>query len=252
MISHILCYGSQIWGYEFCQTIESIQNMFCKRYINVCRNTNTCIALGECGRLPLCITYYTNCVRYWCNLLQMSPNRYPRKCYLLLKSLDESGRSCWAIKVKDLLYMYGFGYVWISQDVGDKKLFISKFKQRLTDCFTQDWQRAVNDSSRCTYYKHYKSLLDPEKYLFLNIPKKFKISHAIFRCSNHKLMVDVGRYSNIAIENRICQICSVNNNISIDCEYHAVFFIVENILTSETLTYIPGTLLMPLFVIFIH
>jgi hypothetical protein len=56
MIKPILCYGLQMWGYEFSPTIESVHNVFCKGLLNVRNNTNTSMVLGECGRLLLCIT----------------------------------------------------------------------------------------------------------------------------------------------------------------------------------------------------
>ena len=77
------------------------------------------MVLGECGRLPLCTTYYISCIRYWCKLLTMPSHRYPKQCYIILKSLDDAGKNCWATKIKSLLYKYGFGFIWISQDVGD-------------------------------------------------------------------------------------------------------------------------------------
>jgi hypothetical protein len=141
----------------------------------------------------------------------------------MLKIIDEAGRHCWASKVKHLLYMYGFGFVWISQDVGDKKSFIQTFKQRIIDCYTQTWHNDVSESSRCHYYKYFKTQLNPERYLSLNIPKKEKISLAKFRCSNHKLMIEIGRYTAIPKEERLCTECSTPENSIIDCEYHAFF-----------------------------
>ena len=38
----------------------------------------------------------------------------------------------WVSKVRNLSFTYG--YIWIAQDVGDIGMFISQFKQRLTDC----------------------------------------------------------------------------------------------------------------------
>lgn len=96
----ILCYASQIWGYEYLDTIETIYNKFCKSILYVC---NTCMVLGECGRLPLCTTYYINCIRYWCNLLTMPSHRHPKQCYNMLKSIDDAGRNCWATKVRKRL-----------------------------------------------------------------------------------------------------------------------------------------------------
>ena len=148
LVKPVLCYASQVWGYCYVDTIESVQNDFCKRYLCVKKTTNNSVALGECGRLPLCVFYMTNCVKYWCKLLTMQRSRYPRQCYLMLKSHDDCGRSNWASKVKDLLYQYGFGYAWITQEIGDVNIFIKMFKQRLIDCYTQNWHDDINMSSR--------------------------------------------------------------------------------------------------------
>ena len=142
----------------------------------------------------------------------------------MLKSLDDSGRSCWATKVKNMLYLYGFGYVWLTQDIGDVKLFINMFKQRLIDCHTQNWSDSVNNSGRCYHYRNYKSLLDVERYLSLEIPYIHRNAFGKFRCSNHKLRVETGRHSNTPRDERICLYCFENNHISVlDCEYHAFF-----------------------------
>ena len=44
-----------------------------------------------------------------------------------------------ATKVKQLLFEYGFGLVWISQDVGDCNLFVKAFRMRLIEYYTQRW-----------------------------------------------------------------------------------------------------------------
>jgi hypothetical protein len=54
----------------------------------------------------------------------MASHRYSKQCYLMLYALDNDGRNCWATNVKLLLFKYGFGFAWISQTVGDCKLFI--------------------------------------------------------------------------------------------------------------------------------
>ena len=100
MVKPILCYGSEIWGYEYAGTIEKVHVDFCKYFLGVNSSVNNSVALGECWRIPLCITYHTNCIKYWCKLLHMQNNRYPKNCYKMLKSLDEAGRHTWASDVK--------------------------------------------------------------------------------------------------------------------------------------------------------
>ena len=54
-----------------------------------------------------------------------------------------------------------------------------------------------------------------------DIPLKFRIALSKLRCSTHNLLVETGRHSNIAYENRICKLC---NLAKIEDEHH---FIME-------------------------
>ena len=117
----ILCYRSNIWGYHFVEQIEKVQITFCKKICLLPNNTCDFLALGECGRLPLCITYIPNCIKYWISIIRMDNTRYPKQYYYMLYQLDESGRNTWASKIKDLLFNYGFGYVWRSHDIRNDK-----------------------------------------------------------------------------------------------------------------------------------
>ena len=113
MVKPILCYGSQVWGFKYSHEIEAVQLSFCRRFLDVKSSTNNCIVLGEFGRLPLCVTYFSNCIKYWCKLIQMGDPRYPKRCYYMMKTLEESGRITWVTHVKIccsdmVLVMYGY------------------------------------------------------------------------------------------------------------------------------------------------
>ena len=126
---------------------------------------------------------------YWCQLIQMQESRYPKQCYERLKSFDDIGRITWATKVKELLFKHGFGFVWISQTVGNMDIFIKQFRQRLIDCANQNWHDSVNSSSRCDFYKEFKSLLNTEKYLNMELNVSLRKSLAGFRCSSHTFKI---------------------------------------------------------------
>ena len=66
--------------------------------------------------------------------------------------------------MKDLLFQYYYGHVWISQDVGHKNMVVTSFKQLLNDCLTQNWFGNLSSSSRCGTYCTFKSLLNNEKH----------------------------------------------------------------------------------------
>ena len=112
----------------------------------------------------------------------------------------------------------------MAQDIGDINIFIKHFKQRLADCFTQNWEENINNSSRCDFYKHIKSQLNPEKYLTLDLSFYLRKSLARFRCSSHKLKIEIGRHLNIERPNRICSYCLHNFDSScVEDEFHVFF-----------------------------
>ena len=129
IVSPILCYGSEVWGYEYSKTIEKVHSKFCKRFIGLNQNTADFFALSECGRYPMSVVYMSRCIKYWAKILQMPDHRYPKQCYIMLRSLSDAGKMTWATQVKNLLYVYGFGYVWEANTIGDINVFVKVFKQ---------------------------------------------------------------------------------------------------------------------------
>ena len=48
----------------------------------------------------------------------------------------------------------GFYDVWLTRGVGNLRLFLSLFKQRLTDNFVQTWHERLDNSSRAKFYRN--------------------------------------------------------------------------------------------------
>ena len=55
--------------------------------------------------------------------------------------------------------------VWLAQNVGNVKQFISLFKQRVNYVFVQNWNADLRDSSRATFYRTI-SFFDLQPYLY--------------------------------------------------------------------------------------
>ena len=197
VIVPILTFGAEIWGTEYTSIIENLHFKYCREFLGVNQSTNSSVVLAECGRLPLCVFYKLKVIKYWIKLLHMVNTRYPKQCYLMLKGYDEIGRTNWVMKVRELLQSYGFGVVWLSQELGDHELFCKIFKQRISDCSLQFMQESINSSSRCDLYKNIHSLLDPERYLFVDMSPHLRRYVARFRCWSHKLNIALGRHINV-------------------------------------------------------
>ena len=221
MVSPILCYGSEIWGTKKIEIVERVQTKFCKFLLGVNYKTSNAAALGECGRLPMAVVYIPKCINYWIKLTQMTDVRYPKNIYTMLYRLDEAGRYTWASEVKSILLSFGFGYIWFSQTVGNSLMFMSEFKQRIKDCFMQNWERDIGINHKLQYYKDFKTGLFLENYILCITDFKFRKALAKLRCSAHNLNNEIGRYKNDEF-GKLCNFCLTTQKYIEEDEFHFV------------------------------
>ena len=66
-------------------------------------------------------------------------------CIVLFK-----GEENWVSNVKKLMYDYRFNYVFGNQTVVNEVVFSSMFKQRIIDCFLQEWYTSKSNCSMLT------------------------------------------------------------------------------------------------------
>ena len=133
----------------------------------------------------------------------------------------QRNKSNWLSNVKLLLNNYGFGYIWENLTTCDVNAFIPYFKQRLVDCFTQEWRHSLDNNGVLTVYKHIKTSLEYECYLSSIRNKVYRYNITKIRLSAHKLRIETGRYGQNRIERheRICEICKSSD---IEDEFHFV------------------------------
>ena len=125
----------------------------------------------------------------------------------------------WASNVRLLLYGHGFGYVWEADTVGDVSSFTNLFRQRLADCFTQQWHSCDRESPKALHYKHFKLTLKVQTYLNIDLPFVYRKVLANFRCSSQALMIEAGRHQNIDCNLRYRQICLKRNVYIVEDEF---------------------------------
>ena len=55
---------------------------------------------------------------------------------------------------------------------------------------------------------------------FIKLPSQYMYAICKFKCANHKLPIVIGRYTEVAIDDRKCTLCSLNE---IGDEFHYLF-----------------------------
>ena len=143
-IQPILMYASEVWGLKRYDSIEKVHLTACKSFLNVGPQTPNAIVYGECGRYPIFINSASRSIKYCLKLLSMHEDRLPRKAYNMLLHMDNNGHKTWASEIRYLLFSYGFGFVWLSQTVGNSVDFLSVFKRRAIDIFIKTGDQCLN------------------------------------------------------------------------------------------------------------
>ena len=216
----ILLYGSEIWGTTECEVIEKVHKKFLKRVLGVGQNAPDAFIYGETGRCPLFVLYYVRCINYWIHILEMDDDRYPKRCYELLKRLDDMERHNWASEIRMLLCKFGFESVWLEQCVPHRSSFIANFREKLKEYYIERWQMQLKNSSKLAIYSTFKLNFGLESYLGGCLSRQLCITFARFRSSCLPLEIDNGRKSGLLVEERICKFCEAKNLSIMEDEYH--------------------------------
>ena len=221
LVSPILNYAAEVWGFFQANHIERVHLQFCKRLLGVKKSTQNNFVYGEFGRINFQTRRFFIILKYWLKIVNTEENKFIKCIYqTMLADIDNNNRKTnWALLVKKLLANLGFYEVWLQQSVGDDGIFLSLVKQRLKDNFVQKWNEELNRSSRAIFYRCIANF-EFSPYLDMITVKKFRLALAKLRTSSHRLEVEMGRWARperTALENRKCKHCQ-----TLEDEYHFI------------------------------
>ena len=119
-----------------------------------------------------------------------------------------------------MLCNYGFAHIFNENGHYSLNGFPVIFKQRVIDCFKQDWHSSLDNNSVLLYFKQFKPDFGYAPYLdIVNFPTRKWLSK--LRLSVLTIRIQTGRYdrNNTPIEQRICLFCTVPD---IEDEFHFI------------------------------
>lgn len=234
MVLPILLYGSEIWGFEKLDILERVHLKFCKLILKVRKSTPSFIVYGELGRVPLYVYVKTRIISYWSNIIEKSDTKYTSIIYKLLYNYFSNGvKTKWISSVEAIFQECGMNNIWLFHNYSNRTWLIKCVKQKLYDQFLQSWYTNSTFSRGISYnlFTHFDFKL--QLYLTSDLSDRNKTTLSNFRCSNHKLPIEVGRWKNIPRENRLCELC----NTDLGDEYH--YILCCTALSAERSMFIP-------------
>lgn len=219
LITPILVYSCEVWGFENKQGIEKMHLQYCKRILNLRSSTPNFMVYGEIGRFPVEIIIKLRMATFW-NKMLCNNNKLSSIMYRLMFKLHQSNpiHFKWITYVKSIFDECGLSFIWNDQIHMNRNVLKSVLKQKLLDQYIQHWFQQINSSSRGEFYGIFKTEFKLEPYLIRLHPSD-RIYMCKLRCSNLKLPIETGRWANILKQNRKCHLC----NLEIGNEFHYLF-----------------------------
>ena len=150
-------------------------------------------------------------VAFWCKLVNGNMNRLSSSLYWIL--LDDvqthNFRFDWILFVKAIFDDTGLSYIWFEHNA-ENSSWLSKTVQNILESqYKQAWQDSLEQSSKCSNYKIYKTEHKFEKYLTLLPPRLLQIL-ICFRLCNNRLPIETGRWRGTDHNLRKCNLCNLN------------------------------------------
>ncbi len=218
----ILLYGSEVWGCGNVLVIKQFQLKFYKMMLKLKQSTPNVMVYGELGVLPVEQLIQARILNYWAKVVNSKSDRICHIMYNLMFELDKQNvfHFPWINYVKSTLDDLGFSEYWQSQSIVSTEHFHNIVKARIKDQYMQSWSNDVISSRKCFNYRLFKHSFQYESYL-TELPTNLSLSLCHFRCCNHKLPIEKGRFSNIPRDERICNLC--RHNTLLGDEYHYIF-----------------------------
>ena len=150
-------------------------------------------------------------LRSWTKLVKNENNSLSSNMYLIIHSLNEQRKlkTKWLDNIKNLIITNGYGNVWESPNEINTNWFKLSFKKKVKDQYTQNWNSLVEKSSSGLNYRIFKDTFEINPYFMTLSNYKCRILTA-FRTRNNRLPIEIGRWSSIPLNQRICRLCKMS------------------------------------------
>lgn len=224
-LKHIAEGKTQISDLMIYSEMGKTQNKFLKFILGVNSSCSNLAMFGELGEFPLHLKAILSLLGFWHRAAteMQESTLVSQALSFVSNNPDGTNQSVWFSTVELCLKLIGL------QDhlTNPQKSSTTKFKElcklNLKNLFMQHWKSLIlnqNEGCKLRLYKKFKSEFAREPYLDHIHDFTLRKIVAKFRCSDHRLEIEVGRHRGLEVKDRICQICLG----AVETEYH---FLIE-------------------------
>ena len=196
-------YAAGVWGFKSHSAPQVLQHRVNRFYLGVHRYTANAATSIEMDIIDIRFARWLEVLRYYNRICELEEDRLPR---LILE---------WDIENK------GKGWITDVRQIDFTVLYdLENIKKSLLSLSRTDWWKEASTKSKLKFYCDYKDRSDPTLLACTNISRMQRSLLAKLYSSTLPLQVEIGRFTNVDKEDRLCTVCNENK---IEDEYHFLF-----------------------------
>lgn len=205
-------YASGVWGFKDFSCMNNVQNRSIRYFLGVHRFAPNGAIQGDMGWMPSKYRRFCNIMLLWNRLLKIEDTRLTKKIFLYDYN---SCKNNWSSEVKSILGSVQMEQIFTNMLVCD----MNSLKRNVSDLARTEWLHEIHNKPKLRTYVKFKYDTATEPYICLNLTRRARSLLAQFRSGILPLNIEVGRYTNVPSEQRICTFCEDN---VVEDEFHFV------------------------------
>lgn len=215
-VTPVLDYAAEVCGFKnYCKP-NFVQNKAMRIFMGVHRFAPVAGLEGDMAWLSPQYRRWLIMLRFWNKLIEMDDRRIVKRIFNWSYTKALGGTQNWCEDILDIMIEMDC----VSQYENKCQVNLEACKAKMQSKQKHSWKHVIETKPKLRFYKMFKDELDVESYLVMNLSSSERSILANIRLGILPLNVETGRFSNIQLENRICQTCNSNE---IEDEIHFLF-----------------------------
>lgn len=212
-VTPVMCYGAGIWGMnkEAMKLCHNIQKRAIRFFLGVHRFTPVDSMQGDMGWTSIPTTINIEILRLWNRMVNTKIETTK-----LTFNYDLNNGGKWSRTVQEIMKSIGLESAFHNRATVNLKVCT----ELMMDNNQREWLTACEQKPKLRSYVRFKHEYKMEKYISFNFTKYERSLCAQFRSGILPLRIEVGRYRQEPLEERVCDFCTRND---IEDEEHFIF-----------------------------
>ena len=178
---------------------QAVHLEFCKRYLEVNNKASYIAFRAELCRFPLNITINQKILKYTLYIQSKDEESLVKQAFLIVSfDLHCNGKNSFhshLMNMSEYFMLPNFNPDLL--DIAMVKSYVSSMKQE----YISYWQNTLQHSQKLEFYRSFKTDHTSSSYLDLTRGTAGRRALVKLRISNHKLMIEIGRYNQTTRDN---------------------------------------------------